>query len=89
MMRVGIVPTIAVAWTAIRLFDLFLERLGERLRRGGQAATTVLLRPIGNLFKVVIVLVGIILWLDNIDYDVTALIAGLGVGGIAVALAAQ
>ena len=89
MMRGGIVPTIAVAWTAIRLFDLFLERLGERLKRGGQAAATVLLRPIGNLFKVVIVLVGLILWLDNIDYDVTALIAGLGVGGIAVALAAQ
>ncbi len=32
---------------------------------------------------------GVTLWLDNIDYKVTALLAGLGVGGIAVALAAQ
>jgi len=89
MMRGGILPIVAIGWTAMRLFDLFLDRLGERLRRSGQAAATVLIGPISNLFKVVVILVGIILWLDNIEYNVTALLAGLGVGGIAVALAAQ
>jgi MscS family membrane protein len=89
MMRGGVLLIFALGWTAIRLFDLFLDRLGERLRRSGQAAATVLIGPISNLFKVVVILVAVILWLDNIDYNVTALLAGLGVGGIAVALAAQ
>lgn len=89
MMRGGILPLLAVGWTAMRLFDLLFDRLGVRLRRSGQAAATVLLAPLNNLFKVVVILVGVILWLDNIDYNVTALVAGLGVGGIAVALAAQ
>ena len=89
MMRGGILPIIAVVWSAMRLFDLFLDRLGERLRRSSQPAITVLLRPVSNLFRVVIILIGIIVWLDNIDYNVTALLTGLGVGGIAVALAAQ
>ncbi len=89
MMRGGILPIVALGWTAMRLFDLFLDRLGERLRRTGQAAATVLLGPISNLFMVVVILVGVILWLDNIEYNVTALLAGVGVGGIAVALAAQ
>ncbi len=89
MMRGGILPLLAIGWTAMRLFDLFLDRLGVRLQRSGQAAATVLIGPISNLFKVVVILVGIILWLDNIEYNVTALLAGLGVGGIAVALAAQ
>lgn len=39
--------------------------------------------------KVVIWLAGIIILIDNLGYDMTTLIAGLGVGGIAVALAAQ
>lgn len=33
--------------------------------------------------------IGIIMLIDNLGYDVTTIIAGLGVGGIAIALAAQ
>lgn len=33
--------------------------------------------------------IGIVTFLDNLGYNVTAIIAGLGVGGIAIALAAQ
>ncbi len=89
MMRGGVLLIFALGWTAIRLFDLFIDRFGERLRRSGQAAAMVLLGPINNLFRVIVIIVGVTLWLDNIDYKVTALLAGLGVGGIAVALAAQ
>ncbi len=50
------------------------------------------LKQIGGLMliiNVVIWLVGLLFFFDNMGYDVTAVIAGLGVGGIAVALAAQ
>ncbi|MEQ9439144.1 MAG: mechanosensitive ion channel family protein [Cyclobacteriaceae bacterium] len=41
------------------------------------------------IFNIIIWGIGILLLLDNIGYDVTAMIAGLGIGGIAIALAAQ
>lgn len=39
--------------------------------------------------NVVIWILGIVFLMDNLGYDVTTIIAGLGVGGIAIALAAQ
>ena len=37
----------------------------------------------------IIWILGIIIGLDNIGFDITAMIAGLGIGGLALALAAQ
>ncbi len=41
------------------------------------------------IFKAVIWIIGIVFLMNNIGYNVTTLITGLGIGGIAVALAAQ
>ncbi|PRY09960.1 small-conductance mechanosensitive channel [Pontibacter ummariensis] len=41
------------------------------------------------IVNVIIWFIGIVFLLDNLGYDVTTVIAGLGIGGIAVALAAQ
>ncbi|WP_229204287.1 mechanosensitive ion channel family protein [Dyadobacter alkalitolerans] len=41
------------------------------------------------IVNIVIWIIGIIFMIDNLGYDVTSLIAGLGIGGIAIALAAQ
>jgi small-conductance mechanosensitive channel len=41
------------------------------------------------VLKVLVWLAGFIMLVDNLGYDMTTLIAGLGVGGIAIALAAQ
>jgi small-conductance mechanosensitive channel len=49
-------------------------------------------KQIGGLMLIinmVIWVVGIVFLFDNMGYDVTAVVAGLGIGGIAVALAAQ
>ena len=39
--------------------------------------------------RLIIWILGIIIGLDNIGFDITAMIAGLGIGGLALALAAQ
>jgi small-conductance mechanosensitive channel len=52
-------------------------------------ATATTLTALGFVGKVVIWSVALLLGLDNLGVDVTALVAGLGVGGIAVALAVQ
>ena len=41
------------------------------------------------IFKAIIWVVGIVFLMNNLGYNVTTLITGLGIGGIAVALAAQ
>ena len=41
------------------------------------------------LINIVIWVVGIVFLLDNFGYDITAFVTGLGIGGIAIALAAQ
>jgi MscS family membrane protein len=49
----------------------------------------VLLRPARTAIRVSLVVVAVLFWLDNIGLKVSTLLAGLGVGGLAVALAAQ
>ncbi|RYZ56194.1 MAG: mechanosensitive ion channel family protein [Chitinophagaceae bacterium] len=46
-------------------------------------------RGILLIVQVVIWLLGFLFLIDNLGYDITTLVAGLGIGGIAIALAAQ
>lgn len=41
------------------------------------------------IVQVVVWLLGLLFMVDNLGYDITTIVAGLGIGGIAVALAAQ
>jgi len=80
---------VAFAWLTLRSADLITEVMRDRLVRRGHSNATSLLPPGRKTLKVVIVGVAFIAMLDSFGFNVTALIAGLGVGGIAVALAAQ
>lgn len=46
-------------------------------------------RGILLIIKCVVWLVGLVFLIDNLGYDITTIITGLGIGGIAIALAAQ
>jgi MscS family membrane protein len=78
----------AVSWTAFRVSDLLFDRSLEPLGRepGGVA---VFLRPLRTASRTLIILAGSVLWLQNVGFNVGALLAGLGIGGVALALAAQ
>ncbi len=47
------------------------------------------LKSISTLVRITIWGVGLVFLLDNLGFDISAVVAGLGIGGIAVALAAQ
>jgi small-conductance mechanosensitive channel len=73
---------------ATRLLSRWLERRAERARgTDPEAATTVTL--LGFIGRVAVWAMALLLGLDQLGFDVTALVAGLGIGGIAVALALQ
>jgi len=80
---------IIFTWFAIRIIDFGFVRLGLRMKKKGQSGMVALLPSLGNALKVVLALAVMIFWLDNIGFQVTTLVAGLGIGGLAVALAAQ
>ena len=60
--------------------------LHERASRSGQAQAANVLVPV---LQAALWVVGLIFFLDNMGVKVSAVVAGLGIGGIAVALAAQ
>jgi MscS family membrane protein len=78
-----------VAWFVLRVIDLFATITKERFVQRGQSGAAHLV-PLGaRTIKVAVVLLTILATLDTFGFDVTAIVAGLGVGGLAVALAAQ
>ena len=87
--RVDPVLPFVLTWTALRLVDLIVFWWEERLRRSQREDAIVLLRPARTAIRVTLVIVALLFWLDNIGLKVSTLLAGLGVGGLAVALAAQ
>lgn len=60
-----------------------------RRRLGADAVTATSLGAIGFLAKLVIWVIVLLIALDNVGVDITTLIAGLGITGIAVALGVQ
>lgn len=80
---------IAVSWVMMGVVDFVIYQLAERMKRNGQEDAAVLLKPAASTIKLVVVILALISWMNNIGYEVTALLAGLGIGGVAVALAAQ
>jgi len=80
---------LSILWVMLGVIDFIISRLADRMKRHGQDDGVVLLKPASTTLKIMIVMTAIISWIDNLGFEVTALIAGLGVGGIAVALAAQ
>ncbi len=76
-------------WALLSATNLLLAVLNIRLRQKGKKAAIVLLGPIGSAAKILVIIFAVLLWLSNLGFDITALLAGLGVGGIAIALALQ
>lgn len=69
--------------------NLWLERYVDKKMTGGDTGAVTTMRALGLIMRIGIWALVLLLVLDNLGVNITALVAGLGVGGIAVALAAQ
>lgn len=79
----------AIAWGLIRIVDLLLNRVESNMAQHQQVSGRSILRLGRRTASVTIVVVAILMILSSWGYNTATLVAGLGVGGIAVALAAQ
>ena len=84
---------LVIAYTVIRaiqqVIDYVINKGIERRLAGDENFNPAAIRMLSRLLKWVVWLVAILMLLQNLGYDITALIAGLGIGGIAIAFALQ
>jgi len=85
-MLIAVVLQIAI-W-ANRMVSCYIAFYTVSRREDNPGAVSVV-QGVSFLVRLVIWSVAVLLVIDNMGYDVTTLVAGLGIGGIAVALALQ
>jgi MscS family membrane protein len=80
---------VGVSWLVIRFSDIVSD-LGSRRLLLKQASGKMALLAFGRrMFKLLVVLIAAIVLLRYVGVNVTAMLTGLGIGGVALALAAQ
>lgn len=84
-----IVLAVTAVFTVYRLIDLIALYFRERAAKTRSRLDDVLVPLVQKTMKVVVVAVGCVAVATTVGFEVTPLLAGLGVGGLAFGLAAQ
>jgi len=84
-----VLACVGAAWLSIRIADTVINFMRQRLQLRMQTERATLISLLGRLFNIFVGLVLVIALLTHAGVNVSALVAGLGIGGIALALAAQ
>ncbi|MBV9743806.1 MAG: mechanosensitive ion channel family protein, partial [Acidobacteriia bacterium] len=85
----GLILSLIVAWAVAIVIDLLANRWHSRLDPRAQAVSYSVL-PLGRqVVKVLVFLIALLSVIGAWGYNTSTILAGLGVGGLAVALAAQ
>ena len=80
---------LAYVFLVVGIVEFLASRVRGNMKRTGRPEATAIVRPISVVIKMVLVFIVMIMGLDNAGYDVTTIIAGLGISSVAIALAAQ
>jgi len=83
------VTVILACWVLLAGINMARDASADRLYRSQRDTTVAVMRLAATALKSLIVTIVVILWLQNAGFDVTTLLAGLGIGGLAVALVLQ
>jgi len=79
----------AITWMSVRLIGCLVVRWAAARRERGDTGRVALVGLGGRLLQVLAFIVGVLALLQSVGINLTPVLAGLGVGGIAVALASQ
>ena len=80
---------IAWCWIFFSFIDLMKTLLAKKFIAQDKPLAVYLLRPAGTVIKIIAFTVAVLNWLENLGFNASTLLAGLGIGGLAIALAAQ
>ena len=87
----GTLIYLAFTLLALGLIELFASVKAEQLQSKSKKNnySIALLRPMVAIVKIITVIVGILMWFESSGYNMATILTGLGVGSLAIALAAQ
>ena len=85
----GAAAWLGLIWLAVRVTALAGDRLVERLTRASRPGAASLVSLATRFAKAALIAIAALAVLQSYGVNVTGILAGLGVGGLAVALAAQ
>jgi MscS family membrane protein len=89
LLAVKFVAIAAVVWSAYRAVDVGAAVLESYAAETSTKYDDLLIPLLRSSAKIFIAAFGVVFLADNLDINITGLLAGLGIGGIAFALAAQ
>lgn len=89
LQRVSPVGTLITLWLLFAAANLARDSYAAKLGTTGRSGAAVFLQPATNALKILIAVAAALFYLDKIGVNVTTVVAGLGVGGLAIALALQ
>ena len=77
---------VMICYSMVDLFSLYLDKLASTTE---STMDDQLIPIIRRSLKIAVIIIGGLFILHNLDVNITALLAGLSIGGLAIALAAQ
>ncbi len=80
---------LSLIWALYRLVDVFTAQLAEHAAKTESKLDDQLVPLVRKSLKILVVVAGVLFLLQNFDVNVGSLLAGLGLGGLAFALAAK
>ncbi|WP_438970427.1 mechanosensitive ion channel family protein [Methylophaga sp.] len=89
LVAVKVLVSLSGIWSAFRVVDIFDALWTNKALQTSNKFDDLLVPMISKSMKVFVVVIGIVFAADNLNIDVTSLLAGLGLGGLAFALAAK
>lgn len=87
---IGVVGVLIITWIIVRAVDFVLKGyLAPMAANAGTKIDEQFFPILSKIIKIIIVIIAIAAIAGSLGYDLTAVIAGLGIGGLAIAFAAQ
>jgi small-conductance mechanosensitive channel len=86
---VGVLSTLFAIAMGTVFFSSLISLFFDKLKNGRDESGALAVKWLGRIVKGAVWVLALILFLDNIGVKVTSLITGLGIGGVAIAFAAQ
>jgi MscS family membrane protein len=86
---IGVVFIVGWTWLLWRILQRIAQRLRERAIYAGRKGTASLLLLGERVLKAIIFIAAVLAILSSLSVDMTTALPGLGIGGIAIAFAAQ
>lgn len=86
---IGVLISIGVFWFLLRVTNITMQRLRLHALGAGRIGTGTLMVLGERLLTAVLVIAAVLATLSILGFNLTTVLAGLGIGGIAIAFAAQ